>query len=80
MSDQTRRERLETARDRLASAIDAVESMRDLAPLVREYRATMAEIDGLPSTAEVSNADEIAARRAARRSGAKSPARAKRQG
>lgn len=78
--DQSRRERLEAARDRLAVAIDVVDSMRDLPSLVREYRATLAEIDGLPSTAEVSDADEIAARRAARRAGAKDSSRPKRSG
>jgi hypothetical protein len=49
-----------------------------LAPLLREYRAILAELDALPTTAEVSDADEIAARRAARRTGAASTSRAKR--
>ena len=78
MTAEDRRTRLETARDALAGAIDGCESMRDLPSLVREYRATLAELDGLPNQAEVSSADEIAARRAARRSGPKGQARAKR--
>ena len=74
MSD--RRTRLEEARDVLAGAIRACESNRDLAPLVREYRQTMADLDALPNEAEVSAADEIAQRRAHRRAGAPRPASA----
>ena len=74
----TRRDRLEQARDALAEAIADCESKRDLPSLVREYRATMAELDALPVPHEVSDADEIAARRAARHAGPKGSARAKR--
>jgi hypothetical protein len=78
MATTTRRERLEQARDALSEAIDACESKRDLPALVREYRATLAEIDALPIPQEVSDADEIAARRAARRSGSSGKTRSKR--
>ena len=52
------------------------------APLVAQFRATLAEIDELtPKEAVGDSIDEIAARRAARRSGASKAAdRAKRQG
>lgn len=75
MSD--RRERLEKARDLAEVALSSLDPDK-LAPLLREYRALLAELDALPNTAEVSDADEIAARRAARRTGAASTPRAKR--
>lgn len=58
--------RLPEAADRDATAIGR---------LIKDIDADLAK---LPNTAEVSDADEIAARRAARRSGSKSPARTKR--
>jgi hypothetical protein len=73
-----RRARLEFARDALAEAIEDCTSKRDLPSLVREYRATLAELEQMPNAAEVSHADEIAARRAARRAGASGSARAQR--
>jgi len=76
MSEPTRRERLEAARDALALAIEACESNRDLPSLVREYRATMEDLAELPEAREVSAADEIAKRRAARRSSSQGKARA----
>lgn len=75
MSD--RRERLEAARDLAASTLVGLDGDK-LAPLLREYRAILAELDALPNTAEVSDADEIAARRAARRAGSPSTPRTKR--
>ncbi len=72
----SRRERLEVARDALGAAIESCESMRDLPSLVREYRATMADLAELPNPQEVSAADEIAKRRATRRANTPSKARA----
>ncbi len=77
--------------DRLADLMtlrdDLVVWMRDApldrkAALVAQYRATLAEIAALePKKAEGDGIDEIARRRAARRSSsAKSPARSKRSG
>lgn len=75
MSD--RRKRLEAARDLAETGLEGLDPDK-LAPLLREYRALLAELDALPNTAEVSDADEIAARRAARRTGAASTPRTKR--
>jgi hypothetical protein len=77
MAARTRRQRLEDARDRAEKAMGQVDPDK-LAPLLREYRAVLAELDSLPEQAEVSDADEIAARRAARRAGAARPSRAAR--
>lgn len=77
-TEPTRRDRLETDRDALEAAIAGCESLRDLPSLIREHRAVLAELDALPNQAEVSSADEIAARRASRRSGSSRPSRAKR--
>lgn len=74
----TRREALERDRDILATAIETCESNRDLAGLIREHRAVMAELDALPVPNEVSNADEIAARRSARRAGSSGSPRSQR--
>lgn len=38
---------LKELRDKLAEAIDYCESMRDLAALSKQYRETIAEIDGI---------------------------------
>ena len=60
---------LEVLRDTLAASIENCESLRDLASLSREYRAVMAEIDDLAPPEKKGDAiDEIAERRAARRS------------
>lgn len=75
MSD--RRERLENARDLLLESMRSVDPDK-VAPLAKEYRLLLAELDSLPDEAQVSDADEIAARRAARRAGAPRPPRAKR--
>lgn len=81
-SDASRLDRLNTLRDTLSASIAECESMRDLASLSREYRAVMAEIDQLrPAEKKGDAVDEIAQRRAARRSGAtKGEARAKSSG
>ena len=78
----SRIDRLNELRDTLESSIANCESLRDLAALSREYRAVMAEIDQLrPAEKKGDAVDEIAQRRAARRSSAApSPARTKRPG
>ena len=75
----SRIDRLNELRDTLESSIANCESLRDLAALSREYRAVMAEIDQLrPAEKKGDAVDEIAQRRAARRSGAtKGEARSK---
>ena len=75
----TRLDRLNVLRDTLESSIANCESLRDLAALSREYRAVMAEIEQLrPAEKKGDAVDEIAQRRAARRSGAtKGEARSK---
>lgn len=67
-------------RDTIAVSIENCESLRDLASLSREYRAVMAELADLAPPEKKGDAiDEIAQRRAARRStSTKSTGRAKR--
>lgn len=78
---QTRRERLEQLRNAQAEVLASGEvAARDFAALSREYRATLAELDALPTAQEVSAADEIAQRRAARRTGPTRPTRSAHQG
>jgi len=73
-------------RDRLDADVERLElAMSDcrpgeLAALVREHRAVLAELDAMPNTLEVSDADEIAARRASRKSGSSRSPRSKRSG
>ena len=68
---------LRDLRDLLARQIEACESLRDLAALSGRLQAVLAEIQTLePKKAEGDGIDEIARRRAARRSSA--PARASR--
>lgn len=78
MSD--RLNRLLSSRDILAQAVAECESARDLAALSREYRAVLAEIEQLaPAESKGDDIDEIAQRRAARRSSpAANPPRARR--
>ena len=72
---------LRALRDHLAVAIDGCKSMRDLAALSRQLADVVAQIDALdPPETEVSPADEVAQRRARRRAGAKSSARAQNSG
>lgn len=75
-----RRATLVALRDRLADEVDRCDSARDLPALARQLAAVLEQIDSLPSGVEVSAADEIAQRRAARRSGTGRPSRAKRPG
>jgi len=56
-------------RDRLAADLDEATEARDVAPLALRLCDVLAQIDGLPQSQKVSAADEIAARRAGRRSG-----------
>ena len=68
---------LQALRDHLTTSIDGCDSMRDLAALSRQLADVVAQIDALdPPETEVSPADEVAQRRARRRAGAKSSARA----
>lgn len=71
---------LRDLRDLLARNIETCDSLRDLAALSGRLQAVLAEIDELtPKEAEGDGIDEIAQRRAARRSGgAKGKGRAKR--
>lgn len=62
-----RRQALEELRTILADAIDARPGPQHLANLSRQFQAVLADLDGLPNPSEVSTADEIAARRVARR-------------
>lgn len=76
----TRRGRLIALRDSLEAVMNEGVGPRDMAAISREYRAVMAELDALPSTQEVSAADEIAERRSRRRAGSAGTARAHSQG
>jgi hypothetical protein len=60
---------LEALRDRLAAEIDQCDTQKDLAALVLRLTDVLEQIDSMPSTQQVSAADEIAERRAARRVG-----------
>lgn len=64
MSDHRRR--LEAIRDRLTEELDE-SAGRDLAPLARELRAVLAELESLPVPDSKAPADEIAKRRNDRR-------------
>jgi hypothetical protein len=62
-----KRATLEALRDLLATAIDDTDSGRDLAALALRFTDVLNEIDKLPTSKDVTAADEIAQRRAARR-------------
>jgi len=65
-----RRQSLEAIRDRVASEL-AVAEGRDVAPLARELRAVIAELDGMPvEDQEVSPVANLTARIAARKQAA----------
>jgi hypothetical protein len=59
------RKALEAIRDRLAAELVEAEG-KDAAPIARELRATIAEIEGLPGREE-SEVDRLAAERETRR-------------
>lgn len=67
-------------RDHLAEAVQSCDSMRDLAALSARLADVLERIESSPTKAEVSPADEVAQRRAARRAGANRKARTKRSG
>lgn len=73
---------LRDLRDILARQIESCDSLRDLASLSGRLQAVLDQIAELePKKAEGDGIDEIASRRAARRTGAtKSPSRATRSG
>ncbi len=72
---------LQMLRDRLAVEVDSCDSVRELPALVLRLTDVLAQIDSMPTSRQVSTADEIAQRRAARRRGrAKGSARAPRSG
>lgn len=69
VSSGNRLEVLRALRTRLAAEIDSCDSSKDLPALVLRLTDVLAQLDAAPSDEEVSAADEIAKRRAARRSG-----------
>lgn len=60
------RRALEALRDKLAEELDS-STGRDAATIAKELRAVLDMLSKLPATAEVSQVDQLAARRAARR-------------
>jgi hypothetical protein len=70
------RRSLEAIRDKLAVELAAAEG-RDAAPLAKELRAVIAQLEALPGGREGSKSDDLAAKRAARRA---APRRAKAAG
>lgn len=60
------RQALEAIRDRLAAELAAAEG-RDVAPIARELRAVLGELQGLPSKREESPVDDLAEKRNERR-------------
>jgi hypothetical protein len=58
---------LTTLRDRLAADLDGTRDAREVAALALRLTDVLAQIDQQPATKQVSRADEIAERRAARR-------------
>lgn len=73
------RARLEALRDHFAGRLTKAAD-RDATAIGRLLKDIDADLAKLPTPGKVSDADEIAARRAARRTGAKGPARTKRSG
>ena len=73
------RDRLEALRDHFASRLpDAAD--RDATAIGRLIKDIDADLAKMPTPGKVSDADEIAARRAARRASSSGSSRAKRQG
>lgn len=71
------RERLQELRDHFANRLDAAAD-RDATAIGRLIKDLDGDLAKLPDASEVSDADEIAARRAARRSGSAGSTRSKR--
>lgn len=61
------RRQMEAIRDRLTLEIEGCDSPRDLAPLTRQLVEVVTQLAALPSSIEESEADQVAARRRARR-------------
>lgn len=59
---------LEALRDRLADDLDSASDPQDVARLAKGLRETLHELDRLPQSAAVSASDDLARRRADRRS------------
>lgn len=70
LSSVVRLEALDALRLHLATAVESCESNRDLAALAGRLQSVLAEIAELKSEGMVSVVDDVAARRAARRSAA----------
>lgn len=66
---QDRRTALEAIRGKLATELEYA-SGRDTAPIAKELRAVIAELESLPGGQEVSAVDDLSARREARRADA----------
>jgi hypothetical protein len=64
-----RRASLEAVRDRVAAALVGVDD-RYVAPLAKQLADVLRELESLPVPREVSKVDDLASRRASRRSGA----------
>lgn len=64
------RQRLSALRDVLTAAM-ADAGTRDLAPLAGQLRAVLKDLAGLPDVTEASRVDDLAAKRARRRSASK---------
>ena len=67
VKDGDRRAALEALRDRLAQEIDDTSYTRDLAALALRFTDVLAQIDDLPPASGGGAADQISARRRARR-------------
>lgn len=76
VQDDDYRKSLIELRNFLARQLDDCDSKRDAAALAARLQAVLADIEAVPNKAEVSAADEIAARRASRRTGSTGTARA----
>lgn len=64
----TRREALTALRDFLAGQLDGEVEAKSIAPIAKQLADVMRELDALPEAKEGSPSDQLAARRAARRS------------
>lgn len=60
------RKRLEALRDALTAAMEGA-GPRDLAPIAGQLRRVLADLSALPDVTEVSDVDDLAAKRARRR-------------
>ena len=67
MKSNDHRRQLEAIRDKLTIEIEHCESARDLAPLTRQLAEVVTQLADLPSPSGESEADQVAAKRRARR-------------